>query len=542
MNDILAAEGGAEELESLSDNMFTTTPTATPTTPPPTSEIHIGRNEEVRQMEDEEEHPPEEEEQETPQQQQRRHRRKFRFWQRVQKLQKETGPINSAITATTSNVMKTKYRISKKEDPYNNMAEKSSPNLIRAASAALVKPLEDFRDEHQQVNEEEVFLESETVALNIPSLLECRKLLTNQEADRWYKTRGTLQHILSNAVFNIAACLVIYFANTMNIESLIMITNAVMASWFYITTSENSTLDGAKLDFSFLAFSIVFPLTFLIQSTFARRDAALTKLADLKATLLATSLFTFTVDWPSSSTKSSSSSSLVGGRNDLPDDFNDQVLKDFQEIVQLVYEYLSMPNVSHARHVVIWSKQHAAKRVYSLQNDIYKRLQVLMFDLSMHTEIMRQYGFPSGEASRLHQYHQYIQQRIEQVRIQKYYRTPQATRSFGRAYILILPWLCGPYFVWVADQTSSITFALCLSGFTFLVLIGLLNAQHSLEDPYVDEFQVLTPGIDNIKLEFELATVLQSIEQYYSNAEIKLRYELQASKQRNGDNNDDPNQ
>ena len=216
---------------------------------------------------------------------------------------------------------------------------------------------------------------------------------------------------------------------------------------------------------------------------------------------------------------------------ELPGDFNNQALHDFQAIIQLVYEYLSMPSVSHARHVVIWSKQHAAKRVYGLQNDIYKRLQTLMFDLSMHTEIMREYGFPSGEASRLHQYHQYMQQRFEQVRIYKYYRTPQATRSFGRAYILILPWLCGPYFVWVADQTSD-TFALALGGFTFLVLLGLLNAQHSLEDPYVDEFQSLTPGIDNVKLEFEFATVLQSIEQYYANAEMKLRYDLKAHRRR----------
>jgi len=175
----------------------------------------------------------------------------------------------------------------------------------------------------------------------------------------------------------------------------------------------------------------------------------------------------------------------------------------------------------------------------------------------MHTEFMRKYGFPSGEASRLHQYHQYLQQRFEHLRILKYYRTPQAARSFGRAYLIILPWIVGPYFAWVFKETSNdYQYTLILAGFTFLILIGefsknfwptnatlftsahtyksctdlfsrrvcitvgLLNTIRGLEDPFVADMRGWTPGIDNVKLEFECATILQGIEQYYANAEM----------------------
>jgi hypothetical protein len=181
-----------------------------------------------------------------------------------------------------------------------------------------------------------------------------------------------------------------------------------------------------------------------------------------------------------------------------------------------------MPHVSHARNVVYWSKQQATKRVRALQNGIVKKINDNMFDLAMHTEEMRKYGFPSGEASRLHQYHQFLQQRFEHLRVFKYYRTPQATRSFGRAYILILPWLCGPYFAWVYEETSgSYTFAIILSAFTFLIVSGLLNSQEGMEDPFSADFKSWMPGIDSIKLEFEMAVLLQAIEQYNANANLQ---------------------
>jgi len=56
--------------------------------------------------------------------------------------------------------------------------------------------------------------------------------------------------------------------------------------------------------------------------------------------------------------------------------------------------------------------------------------------------------------------------------------------------------------------------------------VGLLNTIRGLEDPFVADMRGWAPGIDNVKLEFECATILQGIEQYYANAKMHQASEL----------------
>jgi hypothetical protein len=356
-----------------------------------------------------------------------------------------------------------------------------------------------------------------TTKIAIPSLKECQKHLKNKELEKYReKSVKPSTHII-NLMMNEFAALCIWFITMCSLESIVVVANAALATFVYCFRIDNHAV---KLDFTFLAFAVIFPLTFLLQSTFNRREQALSFLADFKAAVLSTALMTLTVDWPDTN------GDLTTGRLALPEKFNANVLKDFQELVQLVYQYLSMPHVSHARNIIFWSKQQASRRVRALQNSIVKKINDNMFDLSMHTEELRKYGFPSGEASRLHQYHQFLQQRFEHLRTFKYYRTPQATRSFGRAYILILPWLCGPYFAWVSEETGESAYAIILAAFTFLIVLGLLHAQQGIEDPFLADFSSWLPGIDNVKLDYEMAVLLQTIEQYYANANLQRTWEL----------------
>jgi len=53
-----------------------------------------------------------------------------------------------------------------------------------------------------------------------------------------------------------------------------------------------------------------------------------------------------------------------------------------------------------------------------------------------------------------------------------------------------------------------------------------LNAQQGLEDPFSADYQSLMPGIDTIKLDYEMAVAIQAIEQYYANAELQRAWEL----------------
>mmetsp|Transcript_6890 Transcript_6890/g.14064 ORF Transcript_6890/g.14064 Transcript_6890/m.14064 type:complete len:583 (-) Transcript_6890:104-1852(-) len=355
----------------------------------------------------------------------------------------------------------------------------------------------------------------------VPSLKKLqKKYLKNKEASDYRKRSRNQGWRIFELILEIFSTLIIYLAFTATLESVIIITHAVLVTYFFFLKHEEYAV---KLDFAFLAFAVIFPLTFLIQSTFNRREEALRRLMDFKAGLLSLALFTFTVDWPESGV----SGSKDRGRLALPASFHKRAQADYQALAQLVYEYLSMPSVSHARHLVFHSQQKSAKRVHAVQNEVIKYLNEAMYDIKLQVEVMRHHGFGSSEASRLHQYHQYLQQRFEHLRALKYYRTPQATRAFGRAYMYLLPWLVGPYFAWVLNSTEHeyrYAFALTLAAFTYLVLLGLLNTQRGMEDPFVpDESSGWTPGVDNLKLEYEFASTLQSLEQYYARTKERTR-------------------
>ena len=388
--------------------------------------------------------------------------------------------------------------------------------------------LEEKDHQDQQQRFLQVAIEHE---IPVPTLLECRKQLYNKENEhhkrrRQHSTKGNIKE----TAMDFLAAFYIYLVHMIGMETLLFLCNAVGATYFYIYYSDTYPGIAIKLDFSFLAFSVVFPLTFLIQTVFARRDLALSRFADFKAAILSVVLFTLTVDWPDPN--GVKKPNLTGGRLALSDNFNQNVVNDAVTLVKLAYEYLSMPKVGHAKNLVFASKKRATQRVHAIQNHIMKRINDNMFDFTMHTEEMRVHGFPSGEASRLHQYHQYLQQRFEQLRILKYYRTPQATRSFGSAYIVILPWMTGPYFAWVyQDTNSNLLYTLVLAAFTFTVLLGLLNTEKGIEDPFCPDYRSWLPGIDSVKLSFEFATVLQAIQQHYAAAELRRQWDLASGSQ-----------
>lgn len=82
--------------------------------------------------------------------------------------------------------------------------------------------------------------------------------------------------------------------------------------------------------------------------------------------------------------------------------------------------------------------------------------------------------------------------------LQQFYRTPQATRSFTRLFILVLPIFYGPYYVYLMRgdeyQSTSFTFCLMLSAVTSLTMIGIFNVEIAMEDPFAGG------GMDGIRV------------------------------------------
>ena len=74
---------------------------------------------------------------------------------------------------------------------------------------------------------------------------------------------------------------------------------------------------------------------------------------------------------------------------------------------------------------------------------------------------------------------------MEELRLTKTYRTPQALRNFGRVYSILLPPFYAPYYVDLARETGSLGLGIALAVIVSLTLTGLFESMEVLEDPFV---------------------------------------------------------
>ncbi|GBG23802.1 Hypothetical Protein FCC1311_000222 [Hondaea fermentalgiana] len=320
------------------------------------------------------------------------------------------------------------------------------------------------------------------------------------------------------------AAFYIYIRLTVTFEALIVMANAVGATIFFLEYEDDRSgeLIAAKLDMSFLAFSVTFPLTYLLGQAFGRREQALQHAADFRSILTSIVCADLTWDFPSAITKN------WGGRAELPSTHNRLVRDTGVEMAEILYQYLSIPwLVGRARNFVFRHDSQRVQEVVAVRLEIEQRFAILFRQLYGIVETMKATGMPGNESSRINQYVWFLQQRINLLRNQKIYRTPQATRSFGRVYLFVLPWFLGPYFAWVYEETENYGMALAISCLTFLVLLGLITAGRALEDPFLQE-----NGFDNIKLKHDIALLIQTIDFHFDRAE-EIRLSAEAAKKSN---------
>eukprot|EP00121_Abeoforma_whisleri_P001999 Awhi_evm1s1789 len=350
----------------------------------------------------------------------------------------------------------------------------------------------------------------------------------------------------------------VYTQHAFTLEGLLVICNCCLA-----TMVEIKYTFSRRLDFSLLGFAIVFPLTFLMQQVFSRREQALVRLSDFKSALqlLTAAHLTFIFNCNTNcnnhncrqhnhnneshqynqgqqsntgnqsdpnandrdvpikndmATENIRSTHSFQGRLSLPPSFNSEVRKTNIVLVQLLYKYLSLPVVGKGSHFLFPSQQQDYENVCLSRHEIESNICLVFQRLNNTTEQLKFYGLSPPETSRLQQLNLVLQQTIGYLRNLKSYRTPYATRAFGRVYVLILPWFFGPYFGYVAGDDPTLfsqIFAVVLAVFTFIILLGLLNASRFLEDSFVQD------GFDNVQLKHELANLIQNIDFQFQEAE-----------------------
>ena len=119
--------------------------------------------------------------------------------------------------------------------------------------------------------------------------------------------------------------------------------------------------------------------------------------------------------------------------------------------------------------------------------------------LSFKVEVVKELGLPANEASRINQYLEILIADIEKLHNLKQYRTPQGTRSLARIFIHLMPWLYGPYHVWVAKSVhpemhsfTGLVYSVALSVTLQSCMIGLFNVQRAMQDTFD------TAGLDSV--------------------------------------------
>ena len=157
--------------------------------------------------------------------------------------------------------------------------------------------------------------------------------------------------------------------------------------------------------------------------------------------------------------------------------------------------YLTLPSFSRARHRVTKSGRKEASRTVEVAYRLFDSLLTThMAKFSYLTEVLKRYGLPANEASRIRQWERFIGEAIEDLRMIKTYRTPQALRSFARLFTIFLPAFYSPDFAQLARDANSLGLGIAFAVITSLSLTALFESIYILEDPFVAHLTL--DGID----------------------------------------------
>jgi len=215
--------------------------------------------------------------------------------------------------------------------------------------------------------------------------------------------------------------------------------------YWYNAYDENSNWNGGGMDFVLLAFALTAPISAAMTMAFNRRERALITIADFRSWSYHLYLGHSLWDWPDN-----------GGRATADVDWVehcDAVMAQLVGIGDELSRFLSLPTTSRSRHRMTKQGRREAARTIEVAYHLLESMSTQRLTrLVMYSERLKKIGLPAGEASRLRQYERFLSSMIEQLRMVKMYRTPQAFRSFARIFTLVLPPFYAPTFAQVARE------------------------------------------------------------------------------------------
>mmetsp|Transcript_2681 Transcript_2681/g.6195 ORF Transcript_2681/g.6195 Transcript_2681/m.6195 type:complete len:644 (-) Transcript_2681:688-2619(-) len=268
--------------------------------------------------------------------------------------------------------------------------------------------------------------------------------------------------------------------------------------WYFtnIEASDTGSWSGAGMDWVLLGFAVVTPLSMAIGIAYRRRERALIDIARFRSFAYQIYLGHCLWDWGKPPNAGRSTTDCDWLRH------TDSVLEQLIGIGDELTRFLTLPTYTRTRHRMMSSGRKEAARTVEVAYRLFDSLYTQrVMKLTMLTEAFKYEGLNHSEASRIRQYERFLGECIEDLRVIKTYRTPQALRAFGRVFTVILPPFYAPSFAQLAFDLNSLVMGILMSIITPLCLTALFESIQVLEDPFVG--YITLDGID-VREEFQV--------------------------------------
>jgi hypothetical protein len=277
--------------------------------------------------------------------------------------------------------------------------------------------------------------------------------------------------------------MIVFALHLFSLESLLSISLSVgftMLIYLQVEDEDNDEFDGSVMNWVLLSFAVITPLSAAISMAFTRREHAVFNIANMRTTSIEIYTAHSVWDW---GWKPNGTGRELSAVNWLQ--HTDEVLIQLFGICEELTRWLTLPNVTAARHkVTSWGRKEALE-TRAVDIRLYKSIILRFGHLADLCEILKQQGIPANEAARIRQWERFLLGALEELRMLKMYRTPQALRSFARLFAVFLPAFYSPYYAQVARDLNSIGTAVAFAALASIALTSLFEAIAQIEDPFV---------------------------------------------------------
>jgi len=310
------------------------------------------------------------------------------------------------------------------------------------------------------------------------SAREC--LLAQEKAVRKQASHNPFWLLLVNS----ASALIVFFVNLVSMEMIVSVGLSVwLTVYIYDHLVRDGVFDGSAMDFVVLSFAVITPLSNTISMAFKRRETALVDIASLRATLLEMYKAHALWDWdqkPGNLTVSGRTKSTVDWLH-----HSDAVCLEILHFCAELTRYLTLPTSTRSRHRATPFGKQEAKKINDVGDQLHALVVKRLANLTQYCEILKREGLPGNEAARMRQWERLTAQNVESLRVIKQYRTPQALRSFGRIFSMILPPFYAPFYADLGYKVESLSMGILFAILTSVALCGLFETVSQFEDPFV---------------------------------------------------------